>query len=61
MNLDVLRGMLYTLALYSLYTDYLGLEGYIARVRETWVDPLHSVPIAIGTLILAVTSERKSQ
>lgn len=36
----------------SLYSDALGLEGFIERVRSTWIDARITVPIAV--ILLAV-------
>lgn len=38
----------------SLYQDALGLERYLARAREHWVDAVYTVPIAAVMLLIAV-------
>ena len=43
-----------SMASQSLYQDALGLERYVAHVREHWVDAVYTIPIAI-VLMLAGT------
>lgn len=40
-------GVVITVCVMSLYQDYMGLDGYVAHVREHWVEPWVTVPVAI--------------
>jgi len=47
-------GALSALALYSLYQDYLGLEGYIQFIQGGWMPSGFSVPLAVLCLIYVI-------
>ena len=47
-------GALSALAIYSLYQDYLGLEGYIQYIRGGWMPSWLSVPLAVLCLIYVI-------
>lgn len=46
-------GVLASAAFFSLYADFWGLEGYINHIRETWIEPVYTVPIALAFLVLS--------
>ena len=48
-----ISGCLLTLATISLYQDCLGQEGYIDHIKEHWVDPSITTPLAIVFLVVA--------
>jgi hypothetical protein len=47
-------GALVALAIYSLYQDYLGLEGYIQYLHEGWMPSAFSVPLAALGIIYVI-------
>lgn len=47
-------GALVAMAIYSLYQDYLGLEGYIQYLHKGWMSSELSVPLALVTLAYVV-------
>lgn len=47
-------GSAFVMALYSLFQDYLGREGYITYVLEHWTPGWYSVPLSVIILVLSV-------
>ena len=45
-------GLCVSVAAHSLYQDAMGLERYLAKVRENWVDPVYTVPIAVALMLV---------
>ena len=46
-------GVLVANAAHILFTDLLGLEGYIAHLRDYWVSAWIGIPLALVALVLA--------
>ncbi len=59
-----LAGWFFSSAFNSLYQDAMGLERFVAKVRERWVDPVYSIPVAVSMLVFACylfSSARKQE
>lgn len=55
------RGGAFTLALYSLFQDYLGKQGYLEYVENYWMDSKVTVPLALIGLALIFLSQLNSK
>lgn len=54
-------GALVAMAIYSLYQDYLGLEGYIQYLHKGWMPSWFSVPLAaLGILYVVYQGVRRA-
>lgn len=51
-----ISGWVIGISLYAIYTDILGLEGYIAKLRAPngWIDPKISIPFYIILIIFCI-------
>lgn len=47
-------GLCVSLASNSLYQDAFGLERYIAKVRENWIDPIWTIPSAVTLMLIGI-------
>lgn len=53
-EISFICGFVTALSLFSLYQDYLGLEGSIKCLTEHWVSGYVTVPLALITLTLSL-------
>ena len=53
-TLNFWAGFITSIACLMLWQDYCGLDGYIARLRESWIEPVYTIPIAILVLACAL-------
>jgi len=49
-------GAVVSMAVYSLFQDFLGRDRFLAFARDGWVDAVVSVPIAVGLLGVAMAA-----
>lgn len=53
-NIVALSGMLIYMGVSSLYQDFLGKDGYIQKVNESWVSGSITIPLAICLIALGI-------
>ena len=50
------HGYIVCLCVTSLYQDMLGMDRYLAKARDNWIDAAWSVPVAIIVLVAVLVS-----